>query len=271
VSVIGALLVGVCCALAVGALTGSLPDSPRRWRRIRVNRAVAVTGGVAIATFLAAAALTGSLFIAVVPALAVATIPRALAARRAARARSTVQAAWPDGLRELATSLSAGRSLGQAVQDLAEHGPLALRAPFARFPQLAPMLGVGPALDLVKADFADPTSDRIIEVLMLAHDRGGAIVREIISDLIDATTRDVRLAEEIATDGLEMRINARSVVVLPWLVLVALTARAGPFRSFYRTTGGLVTIALAAALTAAGVVVLRRLGREPIEPRVFAC
>ena len=66
-----------------------------------------------------------------------------------------------------------------------------------------------------------------------------------------------------------MRINARAVVVLPWFVLVALTARPGPFRDFYRSTGGVVTLFLAAGLTLVGVLVLGRLGREPAEERVF--
>ena len=89
------------------------------------------------------------------------------------------------------------------------------------------MLGTGPALELVKEELADPTSDRVLEVLILAHERGGAIVREILDDLVDATTRDLKLLDELETEGLEMRINARAVVVLPWLVLVALTARPG--------------------------------------------
>jgi hypothetical protein len=93
-----------------------------------------------------------------------------------------------------------------------------------------------------------PTSDRVIEVLLLAHERGGPIVRSILEDLVDATTRDLKLLDALETEGLEMRINARAVVVLPWLVLVALTARAGPFRDFYRSSGGLVTLVLADAL-----------------------
>jgi Flp pilus assembly protein TadB len=67
-----------------------------------------------------------------------------------------------------------------------------------------------------------------------------------------------------------MRITARAVMVLPWLVLVALTAHPGAFRDFYRSSGGLVTLLLAAGLTVAGVVVLSRLAREPGEARPFA-
>lgn len=109
----------------------------------------------------------------------------------------------------------------------------------------------------------------MLEVLILAQERGGAIVRDILDDLVDATTRDLKLLDELETEGLEMRINARAVVVLPWLVLVALTARPGAFRDFYQSAGGVLTLVLAGFLTAIGVAVLGRLGREPIEARIF--
>ena len=94
-------------------------------------------------------------------------------------------------------------------------------------------------------------------------------LRAIFEDLVVATTRDLKLLDELETEGLEMRINARAVVVLPWLVLVALTIRPGPFRDFYRSSGGVMTLIVAALLTAIGVFALGRLGREPVEERVF--
>jgi Flp pilus assembly protein TadB len=259
----------MACALGAGALMGALPHFQRPERRVHIDQSTLAGVGAGVVTALAVALVTGSVFIAVTPEAAVSALPRALAARRGRAQRRAMQAAWPDGLRELTTSLASGRSLRQAVNDLAAHGPAPLRAAFARFPQLAPMLGVAPTLELVKADFNDATSDRIIEVLILADERGGAIVREILSDLTDATTRDLRMLEEIETDGLEMRINARAVVAMPWFVLVALTVRPGPFRSFYRSGGGGVVLLLALGMTLIGVFVLRRLGREPVEPRVF--
>ena len=39
-----------------------------------------------------------------------------------------------------------------------------------------------------------------------------------------ATTKDVKVLDEIEAEGLEMKINARAVLVMPWLVLVALDA-----------------------------------------------
>lgn len=282
-----ALLVGVFCASLVGALAGTLPRAfvlraPRRRRDDRAHVWLQQAGltvtpaqfvGASIAAggfaFLVLTALTGAPFVAVIPSVALALLPRAFFGRRRHQRMRTVQAAWPDGLRDLLASIAAGRSLTQAANSLAATGPAPLRTAFSRFPELARVLGTGPALEIVKEELADPTSDRILEVLILAHERGGAIVRTILEDLVDATTKDLKLLDELETEGLEMRINARAVVVLPWFVLVALTARPGAFRAFYRSGGGIATLLVAGVLSAVGVFLLDRLGRDPVEERVL--
>ena len=253
-------------------------DSGARSRRTWLRQAQAGvtpaqfwTGSVAAGAMALAAvrAVTGSWFVGAVPALAVSLLPRAYFGRKRAERLRRVQAAWPDGLRDLLASISAGRSLGQAVTALASTGPEPLRDAFARFPQLSRMLGGVPALEVVKEELADPTSDRVLEVLMLAHERGGGIVRSILEDLVHATTRDLKLLDQIETESLEMRINARAVVVLPWLVLVFLTMSDGPFRDFYRSGRGLATLLVGALLSLVGLAVLGRLGRRVEEERVF--
>ncbi len=286
-TLLAAVCIGTACACAAGALMGVLPalrvpggrrfagvDRARVWFRqagvgVSPARFWAACAGAGLCAFAVLVAVTGSAVVAFVPAVALALMPRAYFGRRRRLRLREVQAAWPDGLRDLTASIAAGRSLTQAVSALAEHGPLPLRSAFARFPDLARVLGTAPALEIVKEDLADPTSDRVIEVLLLAHDRGGAIVRNILEDLTRAVTRDLKLLDAIETENLEMRINARAVVVLPWFVLVVLTARPGPFRAFYRSGGGIVTCVIAAVLSAVGVLVLGRLGREPVEARVL--
>ncbi len=239
VTLVAALCVGACFALAAGFVAGVAPRFERRrrtrpqvaTRQVWLNQAgVALTPaqfalGSALAgviAFAAVALLTGAPLVAVVPAAAVAALPRAyFAKRRTARLRE-VQYAWPDGLRDLLASVAAGRSLTAALTTLAHSGPAPLRTAFARFPLLARMLGTVPALEVVKEELADPTSDRVLEVLVLAQERGGRIVSDILEDLVAATTRDLKVLDEIETEGLEMRINACAVLVLPWFVLVAL-------------------------------------------------
>jgi tight adherence protein B len=281
------LAVGVFVYFLVGFVTGYAPEikirrfRPRKQisnRQLWLNQAgVSLTprqffaGSVAVGTiaFVAIAALTGAPMVALVPAAGVAALPHAYFARRRNAHLRRVQEAWPDGLRDLIASISAGRSLPQALNALAATGPAPLQEAFARFPMLSRMLGTVPALEVIKEELADPTSDRVIEVLVLAHERGGQIVRDILEDLVAATTRDLKLLEEIETEGLEMKINARAVLVLPWLVLVALTIREGPFRDFYRSTGGLIVVLVAGLLSLVGGFLITRLARTRGEQRVF--
>jgi tight adherence protein B len=286
-TLLAALAVGVCCALAAAHLVGQ-PVEFRRWRRsprrgpspqlwlqqagVRVTPRQFVLGSVAVgvAVFAATYFLTGAVLVAVVPACAAVSIPRSYFGRRRLARLRGLQAAWPDGLRDVVASVAAGRSLTHALTTLAETGPPALRDAFGRFPLVARMLGTVPALEIVKSELADPTSDRVIEVLVLAHERGGPIVRRILEDLVVATTKDLKVLDEIESEGLEMKINARAVLVMPWLVLVALTLRAGPFRSFYQSSAGLVVVLVAAVLSGVGSWWISRLGRAHQEQRVFS-
>lgn len=157
----------------------------------------------------------------------------------------------------------------QAIADLADSGPPALRRAFERFGVTARMVGTVAALDVVKEQLADPTSDRVIEVLILAHERGGRIVSEVLEDLAEATAKDLKTLEEIETERLEQKINSRAVFVLPWFVLVVLTAAPGPFRDFYQSFGGALVVVVGGAMSLFGLWAVSRLARDPLEPRVF--
>jgi tight adherence protein B len=225
--------------------------------------------GAALATYLVVYSLTGLVIVSLVPAAVVASLPRAYFMRKRSQRLARVQEAWPDGLRDLLSSVRSGASLTSAIENLASFGPEPLREAFQGFDVYSRSLGVVPALELVKDDIADPTADRIIEVLILAYERGGSVVPEILADLADATTRDLWTMEQVRTEALEQKINSRVVFVLPWVVLVAMTARSGAFRDFYATSTGLLVVAVGGLLSLIGVATASRLGAQPSETRVF--
>lgn len=235
--------------------------SPARFRLLR--------GTLVLLALAVLVPLTGSPAVAAVPAAALWSAPRVVLARRRHQRLRRLQQAWPDGLRELAASVSAGMSLPQALLAVARSGPQPLQEALARLPGLMPAVGFQAALESARADAADPTTDRIVEVLLLAHERGGSLLPEILADLSEATAADLHTAERIATAQLELRINARVVFALPWLVLCALTARPGPFREFYASTAGLPVVALGAALSGLGILIVGRLSHTPVEPRLM--
>jgi hypothetical protein len=130
-------------------------------------------------------------------------------------------------------------------------------------------VAAGTAEELAMVVLAVARSDRVIEVMILAHERGGTVVPEILSDLAGATTRDLWTMEQVRTEALEQKINSRVVFILPWLVLVAMTARSGAFREFYATSVGILVVVIGGAMSLLGMVVASRLGAQPAEPRVF--
>lgn len=274
-------------ALAIGIVTGVLPrrrvhkvtnrpqvSERQQWLLqaglgLTPQQFVLASIGSGALAFVLLLLVTGLPVVSLAPSVLLAFLPRLYFGRVREKRMTEVQRAWPDGLRDVVASISSGMSLQRSIEQLVVSGPEPLREAFARFPFLARTLGMKPALEIVKEELADPTSDRVIEVLILAHQKGGAMVPEILRDLATATTRDVWTLEEIQTQQLEQKINARAVFVLPWLVLIAVTMRDGPFRDFYLSKPGALVVVVGAALSGLGIWLVSRLGEEPAEPRVF--
>lgn len=287
-TILAAGLAASFASLVIADLIGVLPRS-FGWRS-RVSRpkasataAALQQAGVAIplarfhasavvcgvGAFVAVYGLSGIGIVALVPALFASLAPRWWVARRAARRQEAIQRAWPDAVRDLVASISAGVSLQHALEGLGETGPEALQPVFSRFTVTARAVGVSAGLEAVRDELADATSDRVVEVLLVAHERGGSIVPEILRDLASATTRDLWVLEQVQTESLEQRINARAVFALPWVVLIAITFQEGAFRDFYRSAGGFVVIMIGGIASAVGMAMVRRLGSQPREPRVL--
>lgn len=276
------LLAALMSAVAVGGIvalvaraTGRRTPSTRPRGTTRVGLDVTPTQfwassvGAGTIAFLFVFAITGLFVVSLVPALVVATFPHAYYTRRRARQTADLLAAWPDGLRDLVSSVRAGSSLSNSIENLGRFGPLPLRVAFEGFAVYSRSLGVVAALEMIRSDLADPTSDRVIEVLILAYERGGTVVPAILGDLAEATTRDVWALEQIRSEALEQKINSRVVFILPWLVLLAMTARSGAFRDFYSSSAGVLVVVIGGLMSLGGMLLASKIGRQPDEPRVF--
>jgi tight adherence protein B len=261
----------------VRAAAGGRPKGPSWAQQWLVQAGVDVTPVQFVAASLAVGAvafwilvsLTRLPGVAIVPALTLALLPRAWFGRRRSARMRALQRAWPDGIRHLIAGIQSGFTVHQAIADLAASGPEPLRAALGRFELNARMVGTQAALEIVKEQLADPTSDRVIEVLIVANERGGQIVIQILRELAASTVKDLRAAEEMETERLEQTINARAVFALPWFVLVLLTSTSDAFRDFYARRQGWAVIALGALMSLTGILLVRHLSRDPGEERVF--
>ncbi len=284
---LAALGAGIFAYLAVGYIIGYAPQMRWRASRRRVDmsrrqlwliqaglnispgRFWGVSLALGLVALLLASGISQTLWVAVPPAVVTTLLPHWFYERRRIQRLSAVKRAWPDGLRHLVAAVRSGMSLPVALEDLAATGPAALQQALVRFATLARVFGVPTALEAIRDELADPTTDRIVEVLLVAHERGGAIVPDILADLAESTTRDIRTVEETRTESLEQRLSARIVFAVPWLVLLLMTARDGPYRLFYRSGGGTIVILVGAVLSLLGWWAVARLGKEPVEQRVF--
>ncbi len=277
--------------LLIGAILGRLPTRRPRtnlgrtagrgrmatlsvWLRqsgahLTAGQFLAVSAGAGLAAGTVTFAVAGALPVALVPGVAVGLLPRWHFARQHGQTQRLRLQAWPDALRDLVAHLDAAMSLHRALLELAETGPEPLRPVFARYGALAAITDPRPALEAVREELADPVSDRIIAVLVAALEQGTRAVRDVIVSLADASTEDVRLLDEIRTGQTEHHIEAVASVILPFVVLVILCAGSAPFRGFYRSPAGLAVIAVGSVMSLVGLVIIRRLGRIPTEPRVL--
>jgi tight adherence protein B len=288
VTIAAAMAAGAFAYLLTGLLLGVSPVRPLARRRTRTgqtsSRQLWLTQagarltprqfwlgsiGVGLGAFVVLGALVPTPVLAIIPAFTLGALPAAFLARQRATRLRAIQLAWPDALRELIGSITAGMSLERALIQLATGGPVPIRTAMGRFPTLARTLGTVPALEVLKEELAHPTSDRVIEVLILAQRRGGQVLTSILEELIEATSDDLNTQEEIKSNALEGKINARIVFALPWFVLLTLTAKSGPFQDFYRSPQGLAVVALSAAWSLLGLWLVGKLSRIRNEPRVF--
>ena len=286
VILLASLLTAVAVYVAVGVFTGhpvqpwsrepARPALSRRqmWlnqagSRLTVLQFVALSLAVAFTTLVLVTAMTGAWWLAAVPAAASAALPKVYYTRRRAERIRRLRQAWPDALRDMLGSIAAGSTLVSALGDLSDRGPVPLRSAFGRFRLVSRMMGAVPALEMTKEELGDPVSDRVIEVLILAYEHGGALVAEVLRDLVGEITEDLRLEAEIRSDGTEQRIESWVVLVIPWLLLLFLSSTSDEYRAFYRSADGLVVVIIAAVWSLAGVLLMRRIGRSVAEHRVL--
>jgi tight adherence protein B len=282
------LFAGLFVYLALGVLFGLAPAwlrptigerrSEARWRDWLHQAGVDVSPLQFASVSVGLAALVGLVvvFVVGVPVLAVIAggvalaLPRSVFARRREALIRQRLAAWPDALRDLVGHLRSSHSIHAALCEVGRSGPLALRPYFNRYAGLAVALDHRTALEVVREELADPLSDRIIEVLLVAFDQGSSLVIDILEDLAVSSANDLRLVDEIETLQLETKLEARGSAVLPFAVLAMLCAFTPGYRDFYTSPLGWVVVALGTVMALAGLFAIQRLGRVPSEERILA-
>ncbi|MGE3810061.1 MAG: type II secretion system F family protein [Candidatus Nanopelagicales bacterium] len=233
-------------------------------------RLVLTCAGAGAAGLVLMLVVSGSVVVASTFGVLASALPALALGRRASARRRARTGVWPDAVDDLASAVRAGMSLPEAVSALAERGPSALRPAVARFAAEHRVTGAfGPSLDHLKAELADPVGDRVIEALRLAREVGGTELGRLLRTLSAVLREDARTRAELEARQAWAVNAARLAVAAPWATLALLSMRPGAV-SAYDSAAGALVLAIAGVLSAVAYVVMRRIGRLPVDERVLA-
>jgi tight adherence protein B len=219
--------------------------------------------------FLAFAATTRVVPIALCFAAMAAYAPIMLVRMRARKRRAVMRDLWPDVVDNIGSAVRAGLALPEALSQLTIRGPEELRPAFAAFAEDYRATGrFQECLDRLKERLSDPVGDRLIESLRIAREVGGSDLGRLLRTLSGFLREDARTRAELETRQGWTINAARLAVAAPWIVLAMLSSRPDSLQAYSRPAGILV-LAIGATLSFVAYRVMVRVGRLPEEGRVL--
>lgn len=215
-------------------------------------------------------AVTAVATISVVVGFAAASLPWLVAASRRASSRKALRNQWPDVVDALISAIRAGANIPDAVISLAAFSSKAVSIPAALFAQDYKVSGNFElaALDL-KARWANPNGDRIIETLRLGRELGGTEITTVLGSLGSHLRAESALRQEVEARQGWIRLAARIGVMAPWIVLILLSTRPEAAQA-YNSAAGVVIILLGLVLSIVAYKIMSAVGYLPEEKRWLA-
>lgn len=270
-AICGAALIAGMLLLAAGIYgraLGSQPATPGSAARsvalLRWRRAVAGRRGRTIAAGILAGvviwAVSGWPVAGIVAALAVPGLPYFFGAAAIAKRRIDVLQGLEEWVRRLADSMAAGASPIQTIVTAAAHAPVAIREPAARLAAglSSPRGDQQHALRRFADDIDDPLGDMVVIALGIAVTAPSARTPDMLRVLARQLADDVAARRRIETDRAEPRSEARTIVIVQILFVVAVAAFTS-YAKVYGTVTGQLVLALLAAIVIGALVMLRKL------------
>jgi len=161
--------------------------------------------------------------------------------------------------RNLASVITAGQSLEQALTASVRSTPEAIREPVtnlvarlrARWSTEAALLELGDELD-------DATGDLVVSALIIGSRHRGEGLSRVLTGLAESVAEEVRSRREIEAERDKARGSARLITLLA-VGGCAVFAVAGDFLTPYQTPAGQAILAVLVAVFILGLVWLRRM------------
>lgn len=183
---------------------------------------------------------------------------------------SDIQSACPEMIDHLISGLQSGLSLNESLVGLSLRGPLLIRSYFEVFREDVYSSGdfVG-ALERVKSILGEPSTDQIIEALLISKTLGGAELINILRLLGNFIREDLTLRREILAKQNWIKNSAHLSAGAPWILLILLSTQPATAASFSNSSG-LAVLLSGLLMTCVAYLWMNKLGELPKQSRVFS-
>lgn len=194
-----------------------------------------------------------------------------LAQRKSESKRSSeIQSACPEIIDHLISGLQSGLSLNESLVGLSLRGPVVTQSYFEIFRE--DVYGTGDfmgALERVKSQLGEPSTDQVIEALLISKTLGGAELINILRLLGNFIREDLTLRREISVKQNWIKNSAHLSAGAPWILLLLLSTQPATTASF-STTSGIAVLLSGLIMTCIAYLWMNKLGQLPQPSRVFS-
>lgn len=177
---------------------------------------------------------------------------------------SALIAAMPGVFRTLATALSSGQTLSQAIEYVGAHEDGVAGIAFSRM-GLRMRCGESceEALDHLGEELHAPGIDLLTTALLISQ-RTGSPLKDLFQSSAVLVERQGEVERELAVKTAQVRLSVRIVCLLPALLVAALSLLSPDFRGGLATIPGIVSIAVALTMDGIALLIIRRLLKDVV-------
>lgn len=220
---------------------------------------LAVAMAIGTIAFAAGAVLSGGL-VGGLAALLCAIAGAAFVFRRAKEQdEESLRSGIPDALRAMETCFQAGLSLEQTLRQVASETDGGLSRLFGDSVRVLEMGGTIPeALSRMRSGCSSELSF-VSVALDIQHSSGGSM-KNVLAAAGDSISADLALRRKLKVQTAQAKLSAQIVSMMPFVLLAVFSLTTEDFLSpFFESAAGMALLAIACAMQAAGVAMVRRM------------
>jgi tight adherence protein B len=181
-----------------------------------------------------------------------------------------LQQAWPGVIDHLRAGIRSGSDVTTAVMALPDSLPPDIAHPVAEFRvAINRGLDTDSALAELATRFANPVSDRICEVLRMAHEVGGTDLPSVLLQLQQSVRSDIALRADARAAQSWIRSAALLALCAPWIVLVVIGTREQTASSYHSVEGTIILL-VGAVVSVVAYRMMKKIGELPEASRWLA-